>query len=310
MGTKQVVLSGGEPTLRKDLVEIIEYAKSRGIKIGLLTNGILLNNGLLDVLEPYVLSGHISLTISLDGIKPETHDCIRGAPGSFEKTVNAIKKVAEMKKLKGSRAFIEIISIVLDKNLEELMDIIKFVHGLGVNKVQLQPLLENNLYLDRRVGNDPLWVPEERLPILDKSIDEIISYKKETPHLISNSVGGLKLMKLYFRRKLKNEDIKCYALFKTMLISNDGNYTACGTSYGNCRDVGLWQAWKSEAAAKSREKIKSCKEPCLLPCFTDAELNSLAELSMGLLKNGSVAELRNSLKILEKYEKILRARLN
>ena len=53
-----------------------------------------------------------------------------------------------------------------------------------------------------------------------------------------------------------------------MLISNDGNITACKTAYGNINQP-LKKVWKSKKADKARVIVKNCNEPCLLPCFVE-----------------------------------------
>ncbi|MBI5788295.1 MAG: radical SAM protein [Candidatus Schekmanbacteria bacterium] len=79
-GCTVVVIEGGEPTLRTDLGEIIDYCRSIGFFI------ILVTNGTLDI-EPY----HPDvLWISIEGTQP-IHDSIRGA-GMFQKSFDTIKK--------------------------------------------------------------------------------------------------------------------------------------------------------------------------------------------------------------------------
>jgi len=86
-GTEVIDLFGGEPTLRKDLFEIIRLGKENGFQIILETNGILFN-------DEYVLrlkkSGLDEVFVSLDHYLPHFHDQNRGFTGAFEKAVNAI----------------------------------------------------------------------------------------------------------------------------------------------------------------------------------------------------------------------------
>jgi hypothetical protein len=196
-----------------------------------------------------------------------------------------------------------------------LIDVLKLVKSLNVNSIQFQPLLENNLVLEKRLANSPLWVPQSRLFLLDKVIDELVAYKEKNGDFISNPAEGLKLMKRYFRNKLSNKDIKCYSLFKTMLIANDGSLNTCGMNYGNVREKTLRKCWKSKEALEARKKIKKCEKPCILPCFTDAGLNSLLLIfstfleSLDNLKNIDVSEknviINKCLNILEKYRNLL-----
>jgi len=308
-GVKEVVFSGGEPLVREDIFKLIRYA-TRKINVGLLSNGTTLNEKTIKKLTPYLSSGCLSLTISLDGIRKETHDLIRGMPGSFEKTTKALKILSKLKKSNPKINF-SIISIIMNQNLEESRRIAEFAKSLGASSIQFQPLLPNNLRLEKRYKT-PLWVPENRYSILDHTIDELLEMKRQFPDFIYNTARDLELMKKYFRGKLTSEDVKCYAIFKTMLISMDGKVTACGTCYGDIRKQGLEQCWNSDEAKKSRQIIMQCKNPCLLPCFTGSELFSLRAIAKQFLLDISKLDRKTQRALIEKavsaldnYEKSL-----
>jgi len=309
-----LIFSGGEPFVRKDIFKLLSYATKKGVPVGVLTNGTSLNPKMLKKFSNFLLNGKVSLTISLDGSKSETHDYIRGVNGSFDKTIRTIKNVAKLKRKKGSKEFLEIITIILNQNLEELTDILNLVKKMGVSSIQFQPLLENNLVLEKRFTNSPLWVPQSRLSVLDSVIDELVEYKEKNYNFISNPAEGLKLVKKYFRNQLSNKDIKCYSLFKTMLIANDGSVTTCGMRYGSVREKTLRECWRSKEALEARKKIKKCGKPCILPCFTDAYLNSLFAIyesflksleKLNITKNEKNKIIHKSLAIIKKYELLL-----
>lgn len=79
--------TGGEPLLREDLLEVLAYARTRGLKTGIATNGFLLDETAADRIRE---AGVYSVQISLDGTEP-THNRIRGNPRSFTKAVRAIE---------------------------------------------------------------------------------------------------------------------------------------------------------------------------------------------------------------------------
>lgn len=87
-----IVITGGEPTMRKDLEYCGNEIYKRGFPWGIVTNGLALSpdrlNGLLN-------AGLRSITISMDGLNPETHDWFRGKTGSWEKAMDAITQVAK-----------------------------------------------------------------------------------------------------------------------------------------------------------------------------------------------------------------------
>lgn len=83
---KRILLSGGEPFLRKDIYEIISYIKNIGATPLVNTNAILIEENYMDMLR----ETGAELLVSLDGSTKETHEFIRGK-GTFDKTIEKIK---------------------------------------------------------------------------------------------------------------------------------------------------------------------------------------------------------------------------
>lgn len=266
-GVKEFVFSGGEPLLREDIFEILEFVRTNNYQVGLLTNGILIKD-VLTRLSPYLISNTVSLSISLDALSAQIHDDIRGKVGSFEATLDGLKQLSKMKENYPNINF-NVISIVLNENLEELLPLVIFLKTLNVNSIQFQPLLANNLIMKERSQHVKYWIPQERLPVLDRTIDSLVEFKKANVALVRNSLSNLGLIKKYFRGALTNEDVKCLYALKTMLIASNGDVTTCFDCYGNVRKNSLQEIFNSQAAEYSRRRVEECKSPCLLPCFTD-----------------------------------------
>jgi len=90
----RIALTGGEPFLKKELFPVIEYLEqSKYIwRIGILTNGILINEKIADRLTTFQKLYYVQ--ISLDGASQETNDFIRWK-GSYEKVMNSLKILRE-----------------------------------------------------------------------------------------------------------------------------------------------------------------------------------------------------------------------
>ena len=90
----RIALTGGEPFLKKELLPVIEYLEQSKYvwRIGILTNGILINEKIADRLKTFQKLYYIQ--ISLDGATEETNDFIRGK-GSYEKVMNSLKILRE-----------------------------------------------------------------------------------------------------------------------------------------------------------------------------------------------------------------------
>ena len=89
-GACGIAFEGGEPLLRKDLVEILAFSRSLPLHTSLITNGTLLESR-IDEISPYI-NGVIY--VSLDGLE-KTHDTIRGVSGCFKKAIQGITAAAQ-----------------------------------------------------------------------------------------------------------------------------------------------------------------------------------------------------------------------
>ena len=121
-------ISGGEPTLRKDLFELISFIKSEGAYPYLLTNGLKLSE---DYTSKLVESGCGGVQISLEGIQSE-NDLLRGK-GSYNKAVKGLKAAKDM-------GLSVTVGVTISKgNVETIFDLFEELDG-GVNKFHVREL--------------------------------------------------------------------------------------------------------------------------------------------------------------------------
>lgn len=128
LGVKEIVLSGGEPTLKKGVKDLISHISLRGIEWGMVSNGFFMPSDFLKVIEkhkPYAVG------LSIDG-KEETHNKLRGNPHSFQRTVESIEKLQEIK------APVSVITTVHKLNLKELPAILLFILDKAIYGWQIQ----------------------------------------------------------------------------------------------------------------------------------------------------------------------------
>ena len=83
--------TGGEPTLRDDLFELIAYGREKGLRVNLITNGRRCASK--EFVKKLVDAGLNSAQVSIEGPNAEIHDYIVGAPGAFEQTVKGVKNL-------------------------------------------------------------------------------------------------------------------------------------------------------------------------------------------------------------------------
>jgi MoaA/NifB/PqqE/SkfB family radical SAM enzyme len=165
-------LSGGEPTLRRDVSEIIDtFVANNGVnRIIIPTNGLiksrvyeivdraLLNNPLID----------LYLNVALDGYG-ETHDRIRGVPGNWQKTLACIELLYPLKKKYGDRFRLNVNTVVCAANYTEIEMLSEFMwknyclDGQYFNIVRGETL----------VGEQIKQVPPEVLPAMYAHVSKL-----------------------------------------------------------------------------------------------------------------------------------------
>ncbi len=92
MGVLQLILSGGEPLLREDIMDIIRHAYGRGMLIRMNTNGLLMTPERARELKR---AGCALVGLSIDSARPEVHDRLRGIPGLFDRAMEAVENLQE-----------------------------------------------------------------------------------------------------------------------------------------------------------------------------------------------------------------------
>ena len=130
-GTKTIMLNitGGEPLIRKDLFDITEYTDKLGFKWGLVTNGMLITDDVINKMRETHMS---TITISLDGMK-KTHEEFRHVPGSFDKIISAIEKL----KKANFAEHIQVTFIATKKNISELPEVYRLLSMLGIDSFRI-----------------------------------------------------------------------------------------------------------------------------------------------------------------------------
>jgi MoaA/NifB/PqqE/SkfB family radical SAM enzyme len=127
IGVSQIVLTGGEPLLREDIVDVIRIFNEHGFVVRLQTNGgPHVSESLLD--KCYA-AGLRDISVSLDTLDPKVQDEICHASGVLD---NALRVLKYCHKHYSSRGMVSANTVVSGKNFFELPDLIKFCNDLGI----------------------------------------------------------------------------------------------------------------------------------------------------------------------------------
>jgi len=123
-----LILSGGEPLLREDIYELIKYGNSKGLKMGLGSNGYLIDDAAAKKLKE---SGIATVSISIDSSVPEQHDEFRGVKGAWERAVNACKA------LRKNGVLVQVNTTLTHDNYDQIDDIMTLAESIGVENFHL-----------------------------------------------------------------------------------------------------------------------------------------------------------------------------
>jgi radical SAM protein with 4Fe4S-binding SPASM domain len=125
IGVFILTFTGGEPTLREDLPELLVYAQNKGLVTGLISNGRRLKDkAYVDVLEK---SGLDFVQVTLESHKPQIHDKMTSVKGSWKETVACIRNAVQ------SQIYVSTNTTLSKHNAPEFLTTIDFIKGLDVD---------------------------------------------------------------------------------------------------------------------------------------------------------------------------------
>lgn len=232
-------LSGGEPLMRPDIFDIIDYASEKNFSVDLLTNGALITEKVLNRLED---SNIFNVQVSIDGIG-ETHDSFRGKKGTYERAINAIKL------LRDANYNVSISSTVTKQNMSEIPRIIDMAIDLGISSFKTTLFMpagrgKSNIdkyVLTRQDTKDFTYMMIEKKKEVGNSI--IINSETDYPWLVK----GLDKKVLESMKLDNSSKIGCTAGSSSFYITPDGKIAPCPflreLVAGNVRESDLKEIW-------------------------------------------------------------------
>ena len=160
LGLKEIGLSGGEPTLSKDLIEIVSYGVERGIDFRIISNGSYLSpEELLSLAD----NGLRKWTFSLDGHIAEAHDSAVGRDKSFQRLIQSISTMTTEKQNRGNVSEVNVLTVVTKDNYQDLLPIVRLAYDLEVDSIRLFPydFRQNSLNSYNAKGDSLLMTERE-----------------------------------------------------------------------------------------------------------------------------------------------------
>jgi MoaA/NifB/PqqE/SkfB family radical SAM enzyme len=252
LGIVEVVISGGDPLLRDDAKEIIEYASQRFVTT-------VYDNGSMAAKKIDALRNVDFSAISIDSLDPAKNDYIRGTEGAFETAVETVEK------LHTEGINVAVTPTISQMNLGEIVDITNHFTGKGIPVWYClysydHSIDSNSLFKIGKAKDDFIITDKQAMVNLCNSLIEM----KRKNNRILMTTKLLKTLRDYYAQNKR--DWNCRALENFIVINHNGRIAGCHVHNPAASIFDLPKMWKSDEFKKLRETYNSCKE-CTYLCY-------------------------------------------
>jgi MoaA/NifB/PqqE/SkfB family radical SAM enzyme len=273
-GVAWVHLLGGEPTLRQDFLEIVSHARQLGLEVSYNTNGIRQSPAFLEAvldLDP------ISVTVSIDGPDPASHDLVRGQ-GTFQKAIGLTEKlVAARDRRAVGRPAVQVQAVLMRPWISRAGAIVDLAAQLGADSV----VINNLTAMGHAVPHwERLWAPPVEQFL---ALEQVLYGMQRHPGL--RVIAPIRLLMMQYWRELTGDESlplglkDCDAISQMCHVNCDGTLVPCQFAHDrrvggelappNVLDDDLEAAWASPYFRRFATLIKGDLETVYsdqLPC--------------------------------------------
>lgn len=249
-----LILSGGEPLLRRDILDLARYATNKKLMVVLGTNGYIVTE---EVVRRFLDIGIAGLGISLDSLKPTVHDTFRGRTSSWRRAVMAMETCR-----KWGLDF-QVQTSVTSDNILEIASLMKFASELGARVF--------NLFFLVCTGRG-----EQVTDITPIQYEQVLSQIVQSDGHYNGMLVRARCAPYISRIALQNQKevsprenyLGCIAATHYCRITPDGEVTPCPylpVQAGNLREKGFAEIWRQSEvlialrAAQVRGKCGICR---------------------------------------------------
>ena len=259
LGTKRIYFTGGEPFLRKDLLQLIEYVTAR-IQLVVLTSGVLITEEIGERIKS-VANGNLLLQVSLEGPDAPTNDAIRGE-GNFVRAVRGIKTLV-------AAGLAPVVTTTITKlNYDKAARTTRFLASLGVEDHHVLWLHARGRM--RRNAAELLLSGEE--------IAGVMRELRQTVAGMNIIVDNAESLAVRVRGKRGRKNDLCNSGYGVLNVNTDGHVYPCaslcgadGFDCGSIKEKSLHEIWMESSTTRwirnnSVQKRAGCNS-CYLKFF-------------------------------------------
>lgn len=268
----EINLGGGEPLLKKGIIDLAAHCAREGLQPTISTNASLIDR---DMAKRLSESGLHRLSLSLEGINEKTHDFITGMDGSYRRLMKAVEYLRRYWRGKD----LNIHTIILEQNLEEMVELAEWVNAdtlfTGIAFQALSEPFRTDPVEHWHLNSEYAFLWPKDPEAAGSVIEALIKYKA-AGYRILNPPAQLAAYKRYYQHP---------GAFARAHKCNFGDYifnvNALGLVHlccfmqpvGSIKNNNIKDIWFSGEASAAREAMRSCRKSCnnILNCYFQEE---------------------------------------
>jgi MoaA/NifB/PqqE/SkfB family radical SAM enzyme len=253
-GLKKLNLTGGEPALREDLLDIVKVLAKKTNKLDISTNGYFTER-LVEIGKKFP---NVAFRISVEGL-PKLSDNLRGIKDGFDRALRTVLRLREV----GVRD-VGFGIVISDKNKNDLLDLYQLCASMGIEFGNSS--MHNSFYFHKydNIIEDIQGTVEQ----MHRFIEALLQSKRSGIKLRIKDWGrayiNLGILKHIQR---ENRLIPCGAGKDVFFLDPYGKILACNGSeipwvMGDLREESFDRIWNSSDAEEARKRVVNCNRAC------------------------------------------------
>jgi len=259
LGLTTVKLTGGEPLLHPDFMDLLQILSKEELGLVLETNGILLTRSMARKISQFPKR---FVSISLDGADAGTHEWVRGVPGCFDKTCQAVRSLADA----GTSP--QVIMTIMQQNVDQVDALVRLAESLGASSVKfniVQPIARGE-----KLHKDDLTLDVASLIALGQRVE-----KELQPSTTLDLFFDLPMAFRSLKNLVSGNGCSVCAIFGILGVIATGKYALCGIGkhvpelvFGTAGEDRLENVWKENTVLQSiRESLPKRLEGVCSRCL-------------------------------------------
>ncbi|WP_424358782.1 SynChlorMet cassette radical SAM/SPASM protein ScmF [Methanocella sp. MCL-LM] len=238
LGLTDVKLTGGEPLLHPQILDILEFIRSQGLSVNIETNGVLCTP---EIARAIASCKAYHVAVSLDGVNAETHEWVRGVDGCFDDAVQGIKNLVEA----GVRP--QIIMTLMRRNQDQAEAMIDLAASLKASTVKFNIVMPTLRGEAMHAAGETLTI--EELVELGSRMERTIAPGSPLPLNYGHPLAFRPLGNMF--HNIGGGCAACGVL-RILGVLADGTYALCGIgeaipelTYGNAHVDNVFDVWEN-----------------------------------------------------------------